>query len=445
MNPAHGAKLSPLLAGFLLVGFSASPGSAQSASASAARPYDLHYQFTAIAQGHPSFKAPYDGPNSLQSRNERATSVTSTLFLGVRLRKGSELYVNPELAGGKAVSGALGMAGFANGEGSRVGDPTPEVSLARMFLRQTFGLGGGSEQVEEGPNRLAGTQDASRVVLTLGKFAITDIFDANRYSDDPRSQFLNWALMESGAWDYPADTRGYCWGAAGEYFARPWAFRAGAVTEPKEANMKSMDTRLGRTHGLVAEGEYAFRVADRKGAARLLLFFNEARMGSYRRALDVQGAVPDVRLTRDSNRTKYGFALSADQELSEDWGAFLRAGWNDGRNESWAFTEIDRSLAFGAVRSAKSWGRPKDELAFAGALNGLSADHREYLAAGGTGFIIGDGALLYGPEIVLEAYYKLQLTELAALTPDYQFAVNPAYNRDRGPVNLWALRFHVEF
>ena len=265
--------LEPLIARLLILfALSGQPLSAQVPSSAPPRAYGLHYQVTAIGQGHPSFKAPYDGPNSLQSKSEQATSVTSTLFLGLRLGRGSELYADPELAGGRGVSGALGMGGFANGETPRIGEPAPEVSAARMFLRQTFGLGGGSEQIEEGPNRLAGTQDSSRLVFTLGKFAVTDLFDANAYSHDPRSQFMNWSLMDSGAWDYPADTRGYAWGFAGEYFARPWALRVAAVTVPKEANMKTVDTRVGRAHGLAAEGEYDYRLLERKGAARLLLF-----------------------------------------------------------------------------------------------------------------------------------------------------------------------------
>lgn len=404
---------------------------------------DFHYQGTVIDQGHFGFHSPYEGANSLRPAPERAVSVTSTLFLGLRPLPGTELYADPELAGGRGVGGTAGVAGFPNGEIYRVGDPQPTISAARLFARRTFGLGGGREKVDEGQNQIAGERDVRRVTLTAGKFALGDLFDGNAYAHDPRSQFFNWALMDSAAWDYPADTRGYTWGAAAEYNDAAWAARVAAVAEPKEANRLDMDRRIGRAHGLALEGERRWTAAGRKGAARLLAFLNEARMGSYAQALARPGT-PDVAATRGYGRTKYGFALSADQQLAEDFGAFARLSWSDGRNETWAFTEVDASAALGLDLGGGRWGRAEDGLGAAVVVNGLSDLHRRYLSAGGAGFLIGDGALHYGPEAIFEAYYRWKLNAWASLSPDAQLVVNPGYNRARGPVEIWGLRFHVE-
>ena len=270
------------------------------------------------------------------------------------------------------------------------------------------------------------------------------MFDTNRYSHDPRTQFLNWSLMNSGAWDYPADTRGYTWGAAVEYAREAWAIRGAAVMVPFEANGLRFDGNIDKAQGFALENELHYDLGGREGAARVLLFVNRARMGSYDEAL-ARGGAPDVTATRAYGRTKYGFTISADQQVTDDLGVFARLSWNDGQNETWAFTEIDRSVALGGVVSGAPWKRSQDQLGGAVVVNALSSPHRRYLASGGYGFIIGDGALDYGLENVWEAYYKLQLTQAIAFTADYQFIVNPAYNRDRGPVHVAGIRAHIEF
>ncbi|MFI5362778.1 MAG: carbohydrate porin [Elusimicrobiota bacterium] len=451
------AVLSPALASVaraeLLAMAPVHPGGATSASSLYGLPpterYTLHYQATVIEQGDARFRAPHSGQNSLQPNPQEAVSVTSTLFIGMRLLPGTEIYLNPELAGGRGLSGALGLAGETNGETYRVGDPAPTISTARLFVRQVFSFGSETEALADGPNQIAGTVAARRLTVVAGKFSLVDYFDGNAYSHDPRSQFMNWTLMSPAAWDYPADTRGYTWGAMAEWQDRDWAARAAFVAEPKRANQLDMDRRIGRANGSVVEGEHRLDIIDgRKGAARLLGYINQADMGNYDQAISgsaATGASPNIVSTRKYGRTKYGASFNADQELTGSLGVFARASWSDGRNESWAFTETDASEALGVEWKPARWSRPDDRWGVAMVSNELSRPHRRYLANGGDGFLLGDGALRYGPELVAETYYRFPVREHLFVSPDYQFVVNPGYNRDRGPVQVWALRVHAEF
>jgi high affinity Mn2+ porin len=407
--------------------------------------FSVHFQATVATQAHPSFRAPYSGRNSMQPDSESATSVVMDLFTGARLWKGGEAYFQPELSGGRGLSSTLGVAAFPSGEVYRVGDPTPAVVPARMFLRQVIGLGGGSVTVEPGPNQLAGTRDRDALTLAVGKVSIPDFVDRNPLSSDPHTQFLSWGLFASAAYDYPADTRGYTWGAAAELSVDWWSLRGGMFLEPKYANLLPMEWRIDKARGLVTELEGRYTLAGRKGAARALVFLNDARMGSYRQALSDRSAAVDVTATRAFGRTKYGFAASANQELDDRLGVFARVSWNDGANETWAFTEIDHSFAAGAVQGGVRWGRPDDEAGAAIVVSGLSPDHRAYLAAGGYGFLIGDGALRYGLEVLGEIYYRLALTREVSLGVNYQPIFNPAFNRDRGPIQVFTARAHVAF
>jgi high affinity Mn2+ porin len=407
--------------------------------------YTLHFQETTFTQGHPSINAPYSGTNSLSGDSETETSVTSTLFGGVALWPGAEFYVNPELSGGSGVSAARGIAGFPNGEAFRIGDPAPVISMARLFLRQTINFGEATETVADGPNTVSSKRSPERLTITAGKFGIADIFDNNGYTHDPRNQFMNWALMNSGAWDYPADTRGYTWGLSLEYTNDWWTVRGASTLVPQYANGLTMDTNIGKALGFAVEGEVHHHVLGRDGTVRLLLFLNRARMGDYDQAVAENPTAPDVTTTRQYGRTKYGFALGLEQEVAENIGTFARVSWNDGQHETWAFAEIDQSVAIGAVDRGLLLGPETDELGLAFLVNGISGPHRRYLAAGGYGFMIGDGALNYGLEGVGEIYYKLRVIDSIAFTGDYQFVLHPAYNRDRGPVHLFGLRAHVEF
>jgi high affinity Mn2+ porin len=415
--------------------------------------YSLHYQFTASTQYHPSFFAKHSGTNSLSSDAESATAFVTTLYADLRLWPGGELLFNPEMSGGVGLSQTRGVAAFPSGIVYRVGDPTPAVYLARLAISQTFGLGGGRVSNEAGPNELLGTRDRDVLAITIGRLSVIDVVDANRYANDATTEFFNWALFASGAYDYPADTRGYTWGVLADLAIDWWSVRGGIALEPLYANLQTMDWRVDKSHGLMAEYEARYTMGRLPGASSLLVFLNTARMGSYEQVLaDPSRYGNDVAATRGSTagaatdqRSKYGFALSVEQQLTPSLGAFLRLSWNDGHTESWAFTEIDHSLAIGAVQNGKPWRRPRDIVGAATVVSGLSPWHERYLAQGGYGFIIGDGSLNYGPEIVSDFYYRVQLSDSISLTAFYQPVINPAYNQDRGPVHIFTGRLHVSF
>jgi high affinity Mn2+ porin len=405
----------------------------------------LHFQATVATQYHPAFGAVYSGQNSMRPEAESATSVVMDLFAGARLWRGAEVYFQPELTGGRGLSSTLGVAAFPSGEVYRVGNPTPAVSLARLFLRQFIGLGGGTIQLDPGPNQLGGMRDRDGLTATVGKVAIPDFVDGVALSNDPHTHFMSWGLFASGAYDYPADTHGFTWGIATDLTIAWWSARAGVFLEPKVANQMQLEWRVGKAHGAVAELEARFTLAGRPGAARALVFLNRAHMGNYRQALAVSPSAPDVTATRMDGRTKAGFAASVNQDLGHGLGAFARLSANDGANETWAFTEIDRSLALGVVQSGSRWGRPGDEAGLGVVLSGLSDPHRRYLAAGGYGFMIGDGALSYRPEVLAEIYYRLALTREVSIGASYQPVINPAFNADRGPIHVLTGRMQASF
>lgn len=410
--------------------------------------YNIHFQSTVIDQGHSRFRAAYSGPHSLQAAPESDVSVTSTLFLGWNPLKGTSFFLNPELSGGQGMSGALGVSGFPNGETYRIGNPQPVIKTARLYAQQVIGFGEGTERMEDGPNQLPGIVPEKRLTLTAGKFGMMDWFDSNAYSHDPRSQFMNWNLANSGAWDYPADTFGYTWGGVAEYHVPSWAVRGAAVAEPTVANQVQMDRRIGKAFGLAVEGERQSPWENHKGTFRFLVYFNQAHMGNYDEALSqaqAAGQTPDITQSRSYAHNKYGFTSSDDLQLTDNLGAFMRLSWNDGRNETWAYTECDGSLALGLDWTATSWGRPKDHWGFAELGDVLSNSHRRYLADGGLGFQLGDGGMHYGPEIITETYYSIRLKDWLKVSPDAQLLVNPGYNRSRGPVPVWGVRAHAEF
>lgn len=405
--------------------------------------YNVHYQATTIDQGHSRIHAPYSGAHSLDPNPESDVSITSTLFFGWRPFKGTELYVNPELSGGQGMSGALGIAGFPNGETYRIGNPAPVIKTARLYAQQVIGFGGGTENVDDDLNQISGTADKDRLTLIAGKFGMMDWFDNNAYSHDPRTQFMNWALANSAAWDYPADSFGYTWGAVAEYHEPDWQVIGGAAAEPKQANEVALDRRIGEAHGLSLEGDHKLPWEGHDGTLRLMAYFNQADMGDYDEALRQPGT-PDITLTRSYAHTKYGFTSSDDAAFSDTLGGFTRLSWDNGQTETWAYTEVDGSAAAGLDWTAGRWGRPNDHLAAAEVVNVLSAPHRRYLADGGLGFMLGDGALHYGPETITETYYRIQINPWLQVSPDAQLVINPGYNRARGPVPVWAVRVHAQ-
>jgi len=447
---------SSLLVGASLAGLLSTRSAAQPAPATPRPPapndapaperdWSLHGQLTYQLQGHGSFDSPYEGPNSFQDRKEARASFTSTLFLGRRLWTGGEAYANLELLAGQGLSRVLGLAAPPNGETYRVDSTSLKANLARLFVRQTFAPGGEGEAQDDEANQLLGRRSARRIVVTVGKFSVTDLFDGNAYAHDPRTQFNNWSLWANAAWDYPADTRGYTWGAALELYRDAWAVRLGSFMEPLEANGLEFDHDVSRAHGDVLEVEHRHALSGRPGAVRILAFWNHARMGVYREALDLAPAATDIVATRAPGRSKYGFGLNLEQEISSNVGLFLRAGWNDGKTESWAFMEVERTLSLGTTVRGDLWKRPGDAFGAAVAMNGINRDHRDYLAAGGLGFMLGDGALHYAAEDVLDAFYRASLASFLAVTLEVERYWNPGFNRDRGPVSIYGLRLHADF
>ena len=408
--------------------------------------WNLHAQATVIPQYHFPFSAAYTGTNSLLTEETAKTSFTATLYLGRRLWKNAAIYFNPELAGGSGLSKALGIAGFVNGETFRIGSPQLKLFLARLYIEQRIALGKDLSTDEDDLNQLQGKTPARYLSFRLGKYSLADFFDDNAYSHDPRTHFMNWSLMSNGAWDYPANTRGYTEGLVVEYHAPRFAARASASALPTTANGPDLDLDFSRSLGLTLELEKTYWVNKRKGIIHLLMFRNETKMGNYRDAVKASPTHPDITSVREYGHTKTGICFSWEQELSGKLGAFLRAGWNDGNNETWVFTEIDQNLSGGIVIQGSAWKRKPDLIGFAFSLNGISSPHLDYLRAGGYGFIIGDGYLNYSREFILESYYQFAIPKWhIALSPDYQFVLQPAYNKDRGPVHVIGLRFHVEF
>ena len=408
--------------------------------------FNFHFQQTIITQYKPSFSAPYSGQNSLSTISETQSSITSTFYGAARLWKGAEAYFNPELSGGAGLSQTRGVAGFPNGETFRVGSASPSIYIARLYFKQNFEWGNEKDTIESDQNQLAGLKSKRYFSVAVGKFGMADFFDGNNFSHDPRTQFMNWALMDNGAWDYPANTRGYVIGATAELGQPTWTLRFAFTMVTTQANESIWDAKIGKANTETIEYEKRYALSGQKGTVRVLTFINNGKFGNYKDAIALNPTAPNVDTTQAYGRHKYGFGISADQYLTKDLGIFAKASYNDGHTETWFFTEIDRSLTFGGVLKGTSWKRADDELGLAFIANGLSADHRAYLAAGGYGFLIGDGKLNYSPELIAELYYKANAYQKKFwITPDYQFILHPAYNADRGPVNVLGVRAHVEF
>ena len=409
--------------------------------------YGAKFQTTYVWQRKYPFGATYSGPNSLSPDIEKSYSFTATAALGARIWHGGEGYFDPEVAQGVPLSRLTGLGGFTNGEIARTSGPTLSLYAARLFVRQTWGLGGERDAVESDANQLAGGVERRRLVLTVGKLSVQDLFDDNAYSHDPRTQFLNWSLMTYGAYDYAADARGYSWGFALEYFDDAWALRAGRFMMPKESNGLALNPRIFASFGDQIELERSHTLGGQAGKVRMLAFRNQADMGGYRDSIadaSASGATPDLATSRKT-RVKYGFGFNLEQNVSSSVGAFARASWNNGEAETFAFTEIDRSISAGVLIKGTGWNRAADSVGVALVRNSISAPHRDYLAAGGLGFFLGDGQLRYLAEGIFEAFYSFALVKDAWLSGDFQRIFNPAYNADRGPVSVVSARFHYGF
>jgi len=405
----------------------------------------FHFQQTVVTQMHPGFSAKYTGSHSLNTKSEIQTSLTTTLFSGIRIGKNTSIYFNPEIAGGAGISRATGVAGFPNGETFRIGNPAPQIYVARLLMEQYIPLSKETRKREDGVNQLAGNIPNQYIRLVAGRFAISDYFDNNSVSHDPRTQFLNWSLMSNGAYDYAANTRGYTYGGVIELATKIATIRFGAAMVPTKANQSVMDGNISKSHSYNLEIEKSWGPENRKGVIRILAFQNNARMGNYTQAI-LMSSTPVIDSTSQLGRTKYGFGVNIEKQLSDLVTLFARASWNDGKNETWMFTEIDQSISTGISGNGSNWKRINDVWGVAAVMNGISKEHQNYLSAGGSGFMVGDGKLNYGREFILELFYNAEVHDQHFfVTPDYQFIMNPAYNKDRGPVSVFALRVQSKF
>lgn len=406
----------------------------------------IHGQATFVVQATPGFASPYVGANSLTPRQAKETGDV-TLYAGVRPWAGGELWVNPEIDQGFGLSNTLGVAGFPSAEAYKVGRSNPYFRLQRLFLRQTIGLGTAREAVAGAANQLAGSRATDRLVLTMGKFGVGDIFDTNSYAHDPRGDFLNWSAVDTGSFDYAADAWGYTTGIAAEWYRGAWTLRLGAFNLSKVPNGETLETRFGQ-YQIDAEIEHRHMIAGRPGAVRVTLFRNRGRFGRFDEALAIAARTGDAADTALVRRrlTRAGVGINAEQAVTGTLGLFARAGIADGQVEPYDFTDIDRTAQLGLALRGDGWSRKGDTIGAVLIVNGISREHRRYLDAGGLGVLVGDGRLPHpGAEYIGEAYYKLVATAGVEFSLDYQIVANPGYNRDRGPANVFAFRAHGAF
>jgi len=389
--------------------------------------------------------------NSLLSKNESMYTFSTTAHWGTRVWQDGELYFNPEIVSGVPFSGNLvGLGSFTNGEITRAGGMDLKLYRQRLFLRQTWNQGGGTEKIESDFNQMAGTVDKNRVVLTAGNFSTLDVFDDNAYAKDPRTQFMNWGNWTYSAYDYAADARGYGWGFAVEWYLNDWVFRLGRMTGPKQPNDLPIDYQIGKHYGDQLEIEHAHNIANRPGKARVLLWHDRANMASFTDALRYLNTFnpadkETILQVRNGDKNKYGLGFNIEQELTDNIGAFMRVMKTDGRTETYAFTEADNSFSGGVLIKGDAWSRTDDTVGLSFLQNQLSKERRQYLEAGGLSFFIGDGSLTYKPENIFEGFYSFGINKTSWLTVDYQHIMNPAYNATRGPVQVYAFRLHSEF
>lgn len=451
--------LAGAIAGGLLalpaVGVPAEDSPSAQAAASSADSIDhwpqlLGAQFTYILQHQSALHSPYEGPHSLDPNGDTQPTYTMGLYLGWSIVDHLQAYFDTEKFMGAGVSDAVGLGGLTNGDVVREGAANlpKRFYVARVYLRYFIPLGDGVETIERSVDHIPEQEAATRLEFKIGRFAVNDDFDVNRYAGSARTEFLNWDLWDNTAWDYAADTRGYTDGMLIAYVSPTWALRYGIFKMPEMANGQALEG-LGRAQGQQLELTLP-AVGPVGTVVRALAFVNTARMGVYQDAIHVAeatGTVPDIVAQDRDGRHKYGFGLNAEQPLADqgETGLFARIGWNNGETESFAFTEVDRTFSVGGQVAGGYWTRPQDRVGAAIAVNALSGDHRTYLALGGEGFLLGDGALSYDNEEIFETYYRVQLGHYVQLSPDYQFIRNPGFNHARGPVSFFAIRLHAEY
>ena len=413
--------------------------------------YWVSGQDNIIFQYHPSFDAKYSGLNSLRARADNAISHVGTLFLGYQLSHTTEVFVDIEEASGGGLSDGLGLAGFTNLDVVRNPLLSKSPYLARAMIRQIVPLSSETVEAQRGPFNLATTVPVRRLELRAGKFGTADFFDVNGVGSDSHYQFMNWTIDNNGAYDYAADTRGYTYGVMVEYYDRNWVFRFAEALMPKVANGIDLVWNLRQARAENFELELHPSLAGKRDTSiRLLSFVNHANMGLYQTAIDnfLDGetpARPDITAHPLQTTIKYGFGVNLEQDFAHHLRTFARLGWGEGQHESYAYTEVDNTAQVGADLAGHGWHRKLDKIGAAFASNGISAEHKRYLQLGGLGFLLGDGNLNYGRENIFESYYTAHIWHGIFLGPDLQHINNPGYNRDRGPVWVAGMRFHLEF
>ncbi|MFY9900950.1 MAG: carbohydrate porin [Xanthobacteraceae bacterium] len=407
--------------------------------------FAVHGQTTFVENYAPPFRSPYVGQNSLIPNQGRETW-DATAYLGVRLWQGAEFWIDPEIDQGFGLNATTGIAGFPSGEALKRGESVPYARIPRAFVRQTVNLGGDTQKVEAGPNQFGGSQSANRLVFTVGKFAISDVFDTNKYAHDPKRDFLNWALIDTGTFDFAGDAWGLTYGAAAEWYQGAWTLRGGAFVLSTVPGSIDLDTTFSQFQW-VGEIERRYELWGHPGKIAVTGFLSRGNMGSFQDAINLAqatGTPANIAAVR-KYQSRGGVSMNLEQEITSDLGAFMRAGWADGSVEPFDVTDIDRTVAAGLSLKGKQWGRPDDTFGLAGIVNAISGVHQQFLNDGGLGLLIGDGMLPHpGPEQIIETYYAFPLFA-STVTLDYQFIVNPAYNRDRGPVSVIGARVHAEF
>ena len=402
----------------------------------------LSGQLNVIGQTHDRFTSPYEGPHSLRHGREGKVSEVATIFGGYAITPTTEVLLDVESAGGDGLSTALGLAGFTNIDVVRNPSLGRAPYVARAIAHQIIPLSDETTEVERGPLRAFAKLPVRRIEIRAGKMSTVDTFDLNGPGSDSHLQFENWTVDNNGAYDYAADTRGYTLGATIEYQDRDWGARFGELLMPTVANGIDYDFDLAHARGEQLEVEWRAAPGGRPGVYRALAYWNHAKMGRYDDAIAQHVQIED---TRAVGRTKLGFGLNVEQEVADGAHVFGRVGWNDGENESFAYTEVDNTFELGGDLAGARWSRPHDKLGVVIVSNGLSKAHADYLAGGGLGFLLGDGALRYGRETFAEAYYTARAWRGISPAIDLQYIVNPGYNRDRGPVLVGGARLHIDF
>ncbi|MGB8278649.1 MAG: carbohydrate porin [Methylovirgula sp.] len=417
---------------------------------------NFHGQATFTAQGYPAIRSPYEGPNSLPGSGQAAETTDGTLYGGIRLWPGAEAWVNPEIDEGFGLADTHGAAGFPSGESYKLGASYPYARVQRYFVRQTINLGGDTQNVDADINQFAGTQTANRLVLTVGKFAIVDLFDTNKYANNPKTDFLNWSMINAGTFDYAGDAWGYTYGGAAELYVDRFAFRAGVFDLSQTPAGGGANAPAYGLDPSFSEQQYVGEIEERHqlwgqpGKIKVTGFLSWGQAGSFQDALALSQATgldaSDALAAVRHYQGRPGVSVNFEQQVSDSLGVFGRAGWADGNVEPWDFSDIDQTLSGGVSLSGKQWGRPDDTIGMAGVLNGLSGVHQAYFNAGGMGILIGDGQLPdYSLEKIFETYYSFALTASLKVSFDYQFIADPGYNADRGPVSIGAIRLHAAF